>query len=76
MELTKAKICNSNQNNLKMTFDFNFDLNQAFKQHKYTKNGNKEKLSIKKALLYLLVNLKFKNSLLKIKTLKKSSPFY
>ena len=59
-----------------MTFDFNFDLNQAFKQHKYTKNGNKEKLSIKKALLYLLVNLKFQNSLLKIKTFKKSSPFY
>ena len=29
-----------------MTFDFNFDLNQAFKQHKFTENGTKEKPSI------------------------------
>ena len=44
-------------NTMKTTFDFNFDLYQAFTQHRYTKNGNKEKLSIKKASLSLLVNL-------------------
>ena len=38
-------------NTMKTTFDLNFDLYQAFKQHGYTKNGNKEKLSIKKAFL-------------------------
>ena len=31
----------------KMTFDFNFDLYQAFKQHGSQKHGTKEKLSIK-----------------------------
>ena len=37
-------------NKMKTTFGFNFDLNQAFKQHEYTqKHGNKEKLSLTKA---------------------------
>ena len=31
-------------NTMKTTFDFNFNLDQAFKQHEHTKNGNKEKL--------------------------------
>ena len=31
-------------NTMKLTYDFNFDLYQAFKQHRYTKNGNKEKM--------------------------------
>ena len=38
-------------NIMKTTFDLNFDLYQAFKQHQYKKHGNKEKLSIKKASL-------------------------
>ena len=39
-------------NTMKTTFDFIFDLYQAFKQHAEThKHGNKEKLSIKKASL-------------------------
>ena len=37
-------------NTMRTTFDFNFDLYQAFKQHGYTKHGNKENLSIKKLL--------------------------
>ena len=44
-------------NTMKTTFDFNFDLYQAFKQHERTYSGNKEMLSIKKASLWLLVNL-------------------
>ena len=38
-------------NIIKTTFDFNFDVYEAFKQHRCTKNGNKEKLSMKKASL-------------------------
>jgi len=33
----------------KTTFDLNFDLSQAVKQHGYTKQGSQETLSIKKA---------------------------
>jgi len=33
----------------KTTFDFSFDLYQAFKQHEYRKNGNREKLLIKES---------------------------
>ena len=33
---------------MKKTFDFNFDLYQAFKQDGYTKHENRVKLSIKK----------------------------
>ena len=48
-------------NTMKTTFDFNLDLYQAFKQHGYTKHGNKEKLSIKKkASLCKLFNSKKK----------------
>ena len=39
---------------MKTTFEFNFDLFQAFKQHETVdtlKHGNKEKLLIKKASL-------------------------
>ena len=43
-------------NKMKTNFDFNFDLYQDNKQYGYTKNTNKEKLSIKKASLLLLVN--------------------
>ena len=53
-------------NIIKTTFDLKFDLYQAFKQHEYTKHGNKEKLSIIKASLLVLVN--FEESLLTIKT--------
>ena len=35
---------------MKTTFDLNFDLFQAFKQHGYTKNRNKEKQRETKAL--------------------------
>ena len=44
-------VVGDNINIMKTTFELNFDLYQAFKQHGYTKYGNKEKLSIKKASL-------------------------
>ena len=34
-------VVGDNTNIMKTTFDLNFDLFQAFKQHGYTKNGNK-----------------------------------
>ena len=36
---------------VKTTFDYNFDLYQAFKHHGYTKRGNKEKLSVFELLI-------------------------
>ena len=41
-----------NTNKMKTTFDSTFDLDQAFKQHGYTKTWNKEKRAIKKLLFY------------------------
>ena len=42
-------------NTMKTTFDFNFDLYQAFKRMDTHKHGHKEKLSIKKAFLCTLL---------------------
>ena len=61
-------VVGDNINTMKTTFNLNFVSYEAFIQH--GKHGNKEKLSIKKASLYLLVNLWFEKSLLTIKTLK------
>ena len=41
----------------KETFDFNFDLYQAFKQHGYTKTWKQREAVNKNESLYLLVNL-------------------
>ena len=50
-------VVGDNINIMKTTFELNFDLYQAFKQHGYIINhGNKEKMSIYKASL-VLVNL-------------------
>ena len=43
-------------NTMNTTFDFNFDLHPALNRMDTHKNGNKEKLSIIKASLWLLVN--------------------
>ena len=53
---------------MKTTFEFNFDLFQAIKQQGYKQTlKQKEKLSVNKASLCLLVNLYCQQSILKQK---------
>ena len=56
-------------NTIKTTFDLNFDLYQAFKQHRYTKNGNKEKLSFKKSFSLITCKLVIRKKLANNKNL-------
>ena len=44
-------VVGDNINIMKTNLELNFDLYQDFKQHGYTKYGNKEELSIQKASL-------------------------
>ena len=44
-------VVGDNVNIMKTTLELNFVLYPAFKQHGYTKYGNKEKLSIQRAYL-------------------------
>ena len=48
-------------NTMKTSFDFNFDLYEPFKQHGYTLKQSREdesrELLIKRAFIYLLVNI-------------------
>ena len=50
---------------VKTTFDYNFDLYQAFKHHGYTKRGNKEKLSVFELLIRKML---FNNQNLNLKS--------
>ena len=44
-------------NTMKTTFEFNFDLYQAFKRMDTHKHGHKEKLSIKKSFFVYFIYL-------------------
>ena len=47
---------------MKMTFDFNFDLYQAFNQYRYTKTWRQREDVNYKAAILLLVKLQFEKT--------------
>ena len=64
-------------NMVKITFDFNFDLYQAFKQHGYTKHENNEKVFyLKKHLFNYLKICNSKKACQKLKLKYKSRLHY
>jgi len=69
-------VVGDNTNIMKTTFDLNLIRIKLLNSMDTQKHGNKEKLLIKKAFIYSLVNLLSEKSLLKIKALIVGNPAY